>query len=816
MRASGLGLEKAENVAVRAARAIVLAIAILLLVPMLSVISDSQVPSFGRNVMVNLPNQYDQGVPELAVSLDGVIYVVWVEYGNGDDDIIFAKSVDGGVSFCCYRRVNDDTLNASQTYASVAVGIDGSIHVSWRDYRNDLDREFVPGGGIDGVNDADIYYSMSDDGGSTFSPNVKVNDDTGHFQTTHMHRFIVVDHSGKVHIAWSDYRNGDSEVYYANSVDGGLTFNVNLRISDGNGTASEPSIASSQFGDIHIVWTDGRNESAGERIFLSISTDGGESFGENLMIDKSNGQLGQLDPEVSAAGTTVGVSWYDAVEDKVFVSISQDGGATFSQPERPSNSSSLVPELEPSVFVNESGYVAVSWRDRRTNDYDIYFSESYDFGQTFGTDVRVNDDATTDNQYQPSLWVDHNGYALVVWMDFRSGIDWDVYFARSPSTLADLVVTSSDIAFSPGGPVPFGITVVINATVWNFGDGNASDVAVAFYDGQPGEGGLIGTDTTSFVERGGGHGHGEIQWTAVEPQFHDICVHVDPLNEVTESNETNNTACRMIEVIVPPIPAPPGNLTARLSGNGFSNVTLEWSLSPDDGGPINVSRYDVFRSESYDTARMGYVPRGTVTNGTGEYVDEGAGEGDPDNHFYYVCAIGDMNISSCTEDQVGKFTRVLNPGPNLVSLPLIQSNESIDAVLQTVSYDAAWYFDSFSVEWTWHMTSKKYRRGLWTVDHTIGLWVNATIDCNLTVAGVVPAQTTIHLYDGWNLVSFPSFNSSYTVYDLKTDTGAVRLEGYDPTPPYHLRVLGDAEVLQAGEAYWVRIEASTDWFVNID
>ena len=48
------------------------------------------------------------------------------------------------------------------------------------------------------------------------------------------------------------------------------------------------------------------------------------------------------------------------------------------------------------------------------------------------------------------------------------------------------------------------------------------------------------------------------------------------------------------------------------------------------------------------------------------------------------------------------------------------------------------------------------------------------------------------------------------------DTGAVRVEGYDSTPPYHLKVLGDAEVLLAGEAYWVRVAADAEWIVDID
>jgi len=82
------------------------------------------------------------------------------------------------------------------------------------------------------------------------------------------------------------------------------------------------------------------------------------------------------------------------------------------------------------------------------------------------------------------------------------------------------------------------------------------------------------------------------------------------------------------------------------------------------------------------------------------------------------------------------------------------------------------------------------------------------------VAGVVPSQTTLSLREGWNLVSFPSVTHSYPVFDFKMDTGAVRVEGYDPAPPYHLRVLGDADLLQAGEAYWVRVEADVDWIVE--
>jgi hypothetical protein len=275
------------------------------------------------------------------------------------------------------------------------------------------------------------------------------------------------------------------------------------------------------------------------------------------------------------------------------------------------------------------------------------------------------------------------------------------------------------------------------------------------------------------------------------------------------------TAAEAIAAYGADVALPPSNLTAALSGNGLVDVHLLWTLSPDDGGGMdNVARYDILRGSVYDQDGAAYALYASVPAGESSFTDVGAGEGDQSNHFYQVCAVTDTGLPSCHSDQAGKFTSPLAPGPNLISIPLIQSDESVETVLQTVEYDWAWLYDSSAQEWKWHMTSKEYRSGLWTVDHTIGLWVNATVECNLTVAGVVPAQTTIHLNEGWNLLSFPSFNASFPVSDLKAETGATTVEGFDLTPPYYLRMLGDIHLLQAGCAYWVRVDADADWIVE--
>ncbi|MCJ2564191.1 MAG: right-handed parallel beta-helix repeat-containing protein [Candidatus Thermoplasmatota archaeon] len=263
-------------------------------------------------------------------------------------------------------------------------------------------------------------------------------------------------------------------------------------------------------------------------------------------------------------------------------------------------------------------------------------------------------------------------------------------------------------------------------------------------------------------------------------------------------------------------PEPPILLQADLSGLQSESVMLTWSLSPDDGAGLNsVAGYEIRRSVTYDLQGLGYGLLVTLPNQTAAYVDVLAGEGDPNDYFYLVCAFDGYGKASCSDNQASKFTRQLSKGPNLVSIPLLVSDESTSTVLRTMSFDSAWFFDPVNENWECYGTFKDYRRSLSHIDRTMGFWVTVTDGSNLTVAGIVPSSTNIQLRSGWNLVSFPSFNVTYTVADLKAETGATRVEGYDPSPPYHLRVLGDGEMLQAGYGYWVKVETDSLWIVEV-
>ncbi|MCK4758353.1 MAG: right-handed parallel beta-helix repeat-containing protein [Thermoplasmata archaeon] len=166
------------------------------------------------------------------------------------------------------------------------------------------------------------------------------------------------------------------------------------------------------------------------------------------------------------------------------------------------------------------------------------------------------------------------------------------------------------------------------------------------------------------------------------------------------------------------------------------------------------------------------------------------------------------------------FNLYLDLGWNLVSLPHIQADESLDIVFQSIAgkWDCVMIYDALGSD-KWH-TNNTFRpwslNDLSTLNHSVGFWINITQPtATLTVIGNYPILTDIPLFAGWNLVGYPAIDdSTYTVGDLKTDTGATIVEGFNSSQPYDLGVLPDSYVLKKGEAYWIKVSADCIWTLN--
>ncbi|MEE9489698.1 MAG: hypothetical protein V3V91_04575, partial [Thermoplasmata archaeon] len=259
--------------------------------------------------------------------------------------------------------------------------------------------------------------------------------------------------------------------------------------------------------------------------------------------------------------------------------------------------------------------------------------------------------------------------------------------------------------------------------------------------------------------------------------------------------------------------SPPTTLAdvwAVLEGVGWRDVNITWTFATDlESG---VERYDVYYGTTYDSTGTSYVLLGSTPADTDFFVHANGGEGDSSFYFYQVRAVDFANNSAPYSAQAGKYVKNLMPGWKLVSIPLEQKDDSVDAVLRTLSFDTARYY--YAGSWKSYSTQKNYCT-LEQIGTNMGIWVEVVSRSNLTVAGRVPTTTLVNLAKGWNLVGFPSFDTDYTIADLKSDSGAIRVEIFNAfSPPYFLRVANDIETMTAGNGYWIEASASGTWTVT--
>jgi hypothetical protein len=254
----------------------------------------------------------------------------------------------------------------------------------------------------------------------------------------------------------------------------------------------------------------------------------------------------------------------------------------------------------------------------------------------------------------------------------------------------------------------------------------------------------------------------------------------------------------------------PTVVSAELSGTSNEDVRVTWTASVDEGS-LYFDHYSVFRGESYNRYGKGYLHLGSVPSGTYELLDATAGHGDPTTYFYYVTANSTTGFGTKSITQATKYTRYLETGTNLVSVPVLTSDSSLSSTLKTLNWDKAWTYERTDPEDPWKSIDiSKPFNDLTSADATQGIWVNVQVADYYTVAGIIPVRMDISLFEGWNLVGFPGFLGTYFISDLVADTACDRVEGFNQTgPPYNLRVLTSSEAMLSGHAYWIHVPADT-------
>jgi hypothetical protein len=153
------------------------------------------------------------------VGPDGTLYVVWSQ----DNQIVFTVSRDGGKTFSPARDVIHtapimfavQTLERANGFPQISIDpAHGKLYVTWSDYRN---------------GDLDVFFAVSTDGGRTWSAPVRVNNDALHNGADQFFQWLAVDPTdGAINVVFYDRRrdpdNRKQVVVLARSTDGGRTF----------------------------------------------------------------------------------------------------------------------------------------------------------------------------------------------------------------------------------------------------------------------------------------------------------------------------------------------------------------------------------------------------------------------------------------------------------------------------------------------------------------------------------------------------------------------------------------------------------------
>ncbi|MEW6434877.1 MAG: cadherin-like domain-containing protein [Myxococcota bacterium] len=393
------------------------------------------------------------------VAWDGANFVVVWQDGRGATQDIYAARVSTGGVVRDPAGIVVSAASGDQRRPDIA-GTGTSSFVAWEDTRN-------------GPNNDDVY-------GARLNASAGVQDALGIGVATaagDQHAPAVAWDGTNVLVAWEDTRNGTNDVYAGRISPAGTPLDSSgLAVSAGAGEQTQPSAT---FTGTHFVvaWRDERGASP-DIYACRVSTAGvALDTPSGLVVTTAAGV--QTSPTTARAGTNAIVAYRDAV----------DGNLKGVRINGMGNVLDGTPVTLAAVASNAAGGGTPSLAYSSTNGL-LTWDEQGSFGDVqrarpltpslMGPGAAFTVSMAPNAQRAPAIaWGDTG--ALLVWADFRGGVDFDVYGARLDRTGA--VLDATGIAVATGASRQDEPDVAWNGTdylvVWEHGDATGADLQAA-------------------------------------------------------------------------------------------------------------------------------------------------------------------------------------------------------------------------------------------------------------------------------------------------------------------------------------------------
>lgn len=293
--------------------------------------------------------------------------------------------------------VQVDTTTTPRSFQGGIAAYNGQTATAWKD------------------NAQGIWAATSDDGGQTYGPAVRVDQDGG-LMTSKFIAFgtqeAIQRNGDHVYVIWEDVRDTvTNEIYFNRSIDGGATFETtdqNLSQSFNNGYVwtldqAMTVVRSSNPEDdlIHVVFTsedgftlncDPGDPTAGpEDILYTGSIDGGNSFNTPVLLSSAAGSGADVDDiAICADGDRVYVAWVDSRNgclDDVYFTYSDDQGQSWN-PEIALETAGAGDAFGLTMDCDGLN-VAVAWQEDLAGPDEARLAVSTDGGLSFAADQQI-------------------------------------------------------------------------------------------------------------------------------------------------------------------------------------------------------------------------------------------------------------------------------------------------------------------------------------------------------------------------------------------------------------------------------------------
>lgn len=194
--------------------------------------------NWSEDLKLTSPVEERPGFPSIAVVGETIHLAYSKTPFNVGQEIYYLRSTDQGGFWSEPVRLSFNNQAGVGRYPTIGANYE-NVYVFWSDSRDEVDYY-------------ELYFARSQDAGETwgnetrltfagedsYGPNVSVSGDA-------------------LHLTWNEHRDGNWEIYYKNSMDNGMTWSADTRLTNDAANSWYPSIAvAGQI--VNVVWCDNR------------------------------------------------------------------------------------------------------------------------------------------------------------------------------------------------------------------------------------------------------------------------------------------------------------------------------------------------------------------------------------------------------------------------------------------------------------------------------------------------------------------------------------------------------------------------------